>query len=121
MVNKRALFASLAYAWMIFFIFSPGVGAQYLVWAAPFILILSPQLYAFFTAGSSLFLFFFYNTICRGFPWYVGISNGDCQNDWTPWSIWPWAILVVAAVLLWKQGRRDYPSLRLLSLETVRD
>ena len=55
----------------------PGIGAQYLVWAAPFILVLSPQFYALFTAGSSLFLFFFYNAICRGLPWYGGVSDGN--------------------------------------------
>jgi hypothetical protein len=93
MVRGRALFASLAYTWVIFFVLSPGIGAQYLVWAAPFILVLSPQFYAFFTAGSSLFLFFFYNTINRGLPWYGGMSNGDFKTDWTPWSIWPWATL----------------------------
>jgi Gpi18-like mannosyltransferase len=121
MASGRALFASLAYTWVIFFVLSPGIGAQYLVWSIPFILVLSPQFYALFMVGSSLFLFFFYNTICRGLPWYGGMSNGDFKIDWTPWSIWPWAILIVAAVLLWKQGRRDHPSLRLLSLEAVRD
>lgn len=121
MTSGRALFASLAYTWMIFFLVSPGVGAQYLVWAAPFILVLSPQFYAFFTAGSSLFLFFFYNTISRGLPWYGGLSNGNFKMDWTPWSIWPWAILIVASVVLWKKSRRDHPSLRLLSLEAIRD
>jgi hypothetical protein len=121
MASGSALFASLAYTWMIFFVLSPGIGAQYLVWIAPFILVLSPQFYALFTAGSSLFLFFFYNTISRGLPWYGGMSNGDFKIDWTPWSIWPWAILIGAAFLLWKQGRRDRPSLRLLSFEAVRD
>ena len=121
MTSESALFASLAHTWVIFFVLSPGIGTQYLVWAAPFILTLSSQFYAAFTAGSSLFLFFFYNTISRGLPWYGGISNGDFKIDWTPWSIWPWAILVVGTVLLWKQSRRDDPSLRLLSLAAVRD
>jgi hypothetical protein len=121
MVSERALFASLAYTWVIFFILSPGIGAQYLVWAAPFILVLSSQFYALFTAGSSIFLFFFYNTISRGLPWYRGMSNGDFKTDWPPWSIWPWAILIVAIILLWKRARREHPALRLLSLEEVRD
>jgi len=115
LTSGRALFASLAYTWMIFFILSPGIGAQYLVWAAPFLLVWSPPFYALFTAGSSLFLFFFYNTICRGLPWYGGMSNGNFKTDWTPWSIWPWAILIAAAALL----RRNHPSLRWLSLKAV--
>lgn len=121
MASGRALFASLAYTWIIFFILSPGIGAQYLVWAAPFILVLSAPFYALFTAGSSLFLFFFYNTISRGLPWYGGMSNGNFKTDWTPWSIWPWAILIVTAVLRWRQSRRDHPSLRWLSLKAVSD
>ncbi len=121
MTSGRALFASLAYTWVIFFVLSPGIGAQYLVWAAPFILVLSPQLYAFFTAGSSLFLFFFYNIICRGLPWYGGMSNGDFKTDWAPWSIWPWAVLIIGAGFLWRQRRLERPSLRLFSFEAVSD
>ncbi len=117
LASRRALFASLAYTWMIFFILSPGIGAQYLVWAVPFFLIFSPSFYALFTAGSSLFLFFFYNAISHGLPWYGGMSNGNLKTDWTPWAIWPWAILIVAAVLRWQRSRRAQPSLRWLSLK----
>ena len=121
MTSGPALFASLAYTWMIFFILSPGIGAQYLVWAAPFLLVWSPPFYALFTAGSSLFLFVFYNTISRGLPWYGGMSNGNFKTDWTPWTIWPWAILIVAAALLWQQSRRGHSSFRWLSLQAVAD
>ena len=51
--NNRGFFASLAFAWLIFFAFSPGIGAQYLVWVAPFILLLSSQFYLWATAGST--------------------------------------------------------------------
>ena len=80
--SDRGLFASLAFVWLIFCVFLSGIGAQYLVWAAPFILLLSPQFYAFFTAGSTLFLFFFYNTISGGQPWYCGMSNGKRDAEW---------------------------------------
>jgi hypothetical protein len=115
------LFASLTYTWIIFFILSPGIGAQYLVWAAPIFLVFSAPFYALFTAGSSLYLFFFYNTISRGLPWYGGMSNGNFKTDWTPWSNWPWAILIATAILVWRQSRRDHPSLRWLSLKAVSD
>ena len=117
--SDRGLFASLAFVWLIFFVFSPGIGAQYLVWAAPFILLLSPQFYAFFTAGSTLFLFFFYNTISGGLPWYYGMSNGKRDAEWLPWSIWPWMILCVGMVLLWNKATRKNYLLRLLSLKSV--
>jgi hypothetical protein len=110
--SSRGFFASLAFAWLIFFAFSPGIGAQYLVWVAPFILLLSPHFYLWSTAGSTLFLFFFYNTISSGFPWYYAISNGTRDAEWLPWSIWPWTILCVGMVLLWQQTTSEETSLR---------
>jgi Gpi18-like mannosyltransferase len=101
--SSRGFFASLAFAWLIFFVFSPGIGAQYLVWLAPFILLLSPQFFACCTAGSTLFLFFFYNTISGGLPWYYAVSNGQRDTEWLPWSIWPWMILGVGLILFYRQ------------------
>jgi hypothetical protein len=101
--SSRGFFASLAFAWLIFFAFSPGIGAQYLVWVAPFILLLSPQFYFWATAGGTLFLFFFYNTISGGFPWYYAVSNGRRDAEWLPWSIWPWTILCAGMVVLWQK------------------
>ena len=101
--SSRGFFASLAFAWLIFFVFSPGIGAQYLVWAPPFILLVSPRFFAFCTAGSTLFLFFFYNTISGGLPWFFGLSNGKRDAEWVPWSIWPWMILGVGLILLYRK------------------
>ena len=119
-LSPRALLASLAYGWMVFFIFSPGVCAQYMVWLAPFVLLLSPVLYGFLELGSSLFLFFFYNAIADKFPWYVGISTNGTTGAWTPWSVWPWAILIAGLIVLWRSGQRTNPSLRLWDWTTVR-
>jgi Glycosyltransferase family 87 len=96
-LDSRQLFISIAWVWIVFFIFSPGVCIQYLVWPAPFLLVLSPRLFSAFTAAGSLFAFFFYNTISGGLPWYRGISAGDLNERWLPWSLWPWAILIVGA------------------------
>jgi hypothetical protein len=119
LANDLGLITSLALAWLIFFVFSPGIGAQYLVWVAPFLLLFSPQFYACFTAASTLFLFFFYNTISGGLPWYYGVSNGQRDAEWLPWSIWPWMILSAGMVLLWNKATREKTSLRLLSLKPV--
>jgi len=35
-LSGERLFDSLAYAWIIFFVFAPSVSAQYLIWLAPF-------------------------------------------------------------------------------------
>jgi len=114
-----ALLSSLAYAWIVFFVFSPGVCAQYMVWLMPYVLILSPALYGYLELTSSLFLFFFYNTIADAFPWYVAISRSRSNLDWTPWSLWPWAVLIAGLIIFWKNARRRYPSLRLLSLDAL--
>jgi hypothetical protein len=105
--NGRGLIDSFAYAWLIFFVFAPGIGAQYMVWLAPFILILSPQFYVYLLASSSLFLFFFYNTINRGLPWYLGISEGNYRTDWVSWSVCPWAVLLAGMVMIWKSAARE--------------
>ena len=101
-VNGRGLIDSIAYAWIIFFLLSPGVCVQYMVWLAPFILVLSSSFYLWLTVSSSIFLFVFYNTIARGFPWFVAIS--DQRNlTWVPWSLLPWIVLIVGTIALWRK------------------
>ncbi len=118
-LNERALLNSIAYVWIVFFIFAPGVGAQYMVWLAPFILILSPALFAWLVATSSLFLFFFYNVTAHGLPWYLAISTNALNTVWTPWTVWPWATLIVALILFWREARAADPTMRLFSLKTA--
>jgi hypothetical protein len=119
-LGERALFDSVAYAWIVFFVFAPGVCAQYMVWLAPFALVLSPVFYGWLAASSSLFLFFFYNVNAGEFPWYSVISDGR-HGDWAPWSIWPWATLILGMILLWKRAAAADPSVRLFSLQTLRE
>lgn len=54
-LSPPALFSSIGYAWLIFFVFSSGIAAQYLVWLAPFVLLLSPK---FMQPSSPAVLFF---------------------------------------------------------------
>jgi len=115
-LDGRGMTGSIALGWMIFFVFSPGVCAQYMVWLAPFILLLSPTLYGWLTVTSSLFLFFFYNVICQGLPWYLGISTNQLNPLWTPWTVWPWATLIIGLVVLWKKASAADPALRLFTL-----
>ena len=116
--DAQALFVQLAAPGSSFSFLSPGVGAQYLVWLAPFILVLSPVLFGYLLATSSLFLFFFYNVITGGIPWYWGPST-TFNTVWTPWALWPWAVLITGMILLWKKARTADPSLRLLSLAPI--
>jgi hypothetical protein len=118
-LGGEAIFGSLAYAWIIFFVFTPSASAQYLVWFAPFVLMLSPVFYAWLTATSSLFVFFFYNVTAHGFPWYFSMSTDKLNTVWTPWALWPWATLIAGLVLIWKRAEALDPSLRLFTLETL--
>jgi uncharacterized membrane protein len=121
LLDGRGAIDSIAYAWMIFFVFSPGICAQYMVWIAPFSLLLSPSFYAWVTATSSLFLFAFYNAIAGGLPWYLAISSNNLEKIdlWAPWSLWPWATLILGLVLLWKKAIITDSSLRLFSVRTL--
>jgi len=101
-LDGRGVLESIALAWIVFFVFSPGVCAQYLVWPAPFLLILSPRLFAIVTASCSLFLFVFYNTICHGLPWYLGVSTNALVSQWAPWGLIAWATFVGGLALYWK-------------------
>ncbi|MEY2537211.1 MAG: hypothetical protein QOG67_951 [Verrucomicrobiota bacterium] len=118
--SGRGLFETIAYGWVIFFIFSPGICAQYMVWLAPFVCILSPTFYAWLTVTSSLFLFFFYNVTAHGLPWYLAVSTNALNTVWTPWSVLPWAALIAGMIVLWKNARKVDPTLRLFSLTTVK-
>ncbi len=119
-VSPVRLIDSLAYAWLIFFAIAPGICAQYMVWLAPFVLLLSPTFYAWITATSALFLFYFYNTTAGGLPWHLAISTAQLNTVWTPWTAWPWAAILVALVVLWRKARREDPTLRLVSAKLVR-
>jgi uncharacterized membrane protein len=119
----HAVIDSIAYAWIVFFVFAPGVSVQYMIWLAPFILILSPAFYGWLTVASSLFLFFFYNGLAGGLPWFIAVSrfsNPGRFNLLTPWSLWPWATLVCGMILFCKKAVAADPSLRLISFQTLR-
>jgi uncharacterized membrane protein len=119
-VENRGIWDSIAYGWIIFFVFAPGVGTQYLVWLAPFILLLSPTFYSWLLASSSIFAFVFYNVISHGLPWYRGVSTNALSKIWTPWSVLPWGVLITGAILIWIRRSQHNPSFRLLCLGAVK-
>jgi hypothetical protein len=116
-----AVFKSLAYGWMVFFVFSPAVAPQYLVWLVPFVLVLSPSIATYLIATSSMFLFFFYHICSGGFPWNLAISTRNSNEITTVWSLWPWAVLIAALMFLWRSALRCQPGFRLLCLAPLRD
>ena len=106
------IFSTLALVWTVFFVFAPGVGAQYLVWLPPFLLMQWPRWSAAIAAASSVFLFVFYDMICGGLPWYHGASTAELLPRWAGWSNLPWLALVafLAVALRRALAARAYSS-----------
>ena len=114
-----AFVETLAWTWLTFFILTPGVCPQYLVWLAPFILLASPSLYTALAISSSIFLFAFYNITSGGLPWSVALAMDESSQHWIVWSLVPWSVLIVGAVVLWLKrgaGRIDLALLKVAKL-----
>ena len=109
-VTEPEFFSTISYTWLVFFVFAPGACAQYLIWLAPFILISSPRFYSALLVSSSIFLFVFYQSTARSWPWFVALSTDSRREIWAPWSLLPWATIIAgAALILYKQiGRRTF-------------
>src|ERR1043166_268348 len=118
-LGGRLFLDSLAYTWIVFFVFAPGVSAQYLIWLAPFVLILSRQFYTWLLVSSSVFLFVFYNVTARHWPWKFAFSNNEVNGVWAPWSLLPWIALIAGSIALWRKTVQAEPALRLFSFETL--
>ena len=116
----RAFIDSLACTWLVFFVFAPGVCPQYLIWLAPFILVLSPALYTFVLISSSIFLFAFYNITSGGLPWKVALAMDDSMQHWTAWALLPWLIIVVGSFALWRKTHARKLDLRLFNFMKLR-
>jgi hypothetical protein len=114
-----ALFASIGYAWMIFFVLSPAIAAQYLVWLAPFILLLSPTFYGVLVAGGSIFLFALYTIISGGFPWYFGHASNKLNAICAHWALVAWLTLAGGLVAIVLNARRQHPDLRFVTLKSI--
>jgi len=101
----RAFLETLAYTWLMFFILAPGVCPQYLVWLAPFILLVSAPLYTALAVSSSIFLFAFYNITSGGLPWSVALAMDESTQPWIVWSLLPWIVLIVGgSIMRWKKA-----------------
>ncbi|HJT45942.1 MAG TPA: glycosyltransferase 87 family protein [Chthoniobacterales bacterium] len=103
-LSDAGLIDSLACAWLVLFVFAPSISPQYMVWLAPFVLLLSPKLYGWLTVATAVALFFFYNELAGGLPWYIGIArnNSGASSLTAAWMLWPWGILVVGLILFWR-------------------
>jgi uncharacterized membrane protein len=116
----QAFVESLARTWLVFFVFAPGVCPQYLIWLAPFILILSPTLYSCILVSSSVFLFAFYNITSGGLPWSVALAMDESKQHWTAWSLLPWLVVTAGSIVLWRKTADGKLDLRLFKFVKLR-
>jgi len=106
---EPGLIDTITYTWLIFFVLAPGVCAQYLIWLAPFVLISNPKFYSALLVSSSIFLFAFYQSTARSWPWFAAITTDSRRELWAPWSLLPWiAMIIVAALLCYKHFGRQF-------------
>jgi Gpi18-like mannosyltransferase len=98
----RAFVESLAHLWLLFFIFAPGVCPQYLIWLAPFVIVLSPCLYTAILVASSIFLFAFYDITSGGLPWSVALAMDESKQHWTVWALLPWVAITAGSAIRWR-------------------
>lgn len=103
--RRRALggldfFTTLGAAFTWFFIFTSGAGVQYMVWFAPFLLLLSPRWWLALTAGSTVYLARYYQSgSLTPFPWDFSFPKGPEVPYWAPWTNLVWATFIALLCL----------------------
>jgi hypothetical protein len=91
--NAGDVWRFAALTWAIFFVLAPGIGAQYLVWLAPFVLVAAPPAYAAITAASTVALLAFYG-ITSSWRFDFAHSTILVEDDWLPWTCLPWLAII---------------------------
>ncbi|MDP9291327.1 MAG: hypothetical protein M3O82_03060, partial [Verrucomicrobiota bacterium] len=109
--------ATVGIAWLVFFICAPGVGVQYMVWSAPFLLLLTARGYAANTVAATVFLFVFYHSTSQG-RWFLAYPRGPEAPLWSAWGTLAWLSFV--GVFLARMWRRETTSRGLVALNKAR-
>ena len=100
--DASVLFTTIAFCWIAFFTLSPGMGMQYMVWFAPFVLVWNARWYTILTVVTSVTLFFFYQIGCGRLPWHH--TESPRFMPYTAVLLVPWAAFLACTIaLLWKQ------------------
>jgi len=104
--NAATLFGTVAFCWMAFFTFAPGMAPQYMVWFAPFVLVWNARWYTALIAVVSATLFAYYQVTVGTFPWYRTTSLRFLPYATT--LLVPWAVFVACTIAyLAKSARSD--------------
>lgn len=116
-LGERGLTDSLAYVWIVFCIRARRLRAIHGLARAihsNFVAAILPLAHRHEHTLPFLFLQH-HRTACLG----MAISTNTLNTTWTPWTIWPWAVLAIGMVLLWVKATSASPSVRLFSLRTL--
>ncbi len=83
---------TLGLAWIVFFLCAPGIGVQYMVWFAPFLLLLDARSYTVVTATATVFLAVFYQSCSSQgrFPWFLCVPLGPEVPYWSAVALLVW-------------------------------
>jgi hypothetical protein len=96
-------FVTMAAAFSWIFVFMPGAGAQYMVWFAPFILVMSPRWWSVLTAGCTFFLWrYYYSTSGFEFPFYIALPKIPLDWYWGWSSNCAWLVFVAMLLGCWR-------------------
>ena len=111
-VKSEEFLSTMAMGWCLFFVFAPGMGVQYLVWFAPFLLLHAVRPYALITllATAAMLAFYqFYFRIDPQYPWLTVVSGGVDLVAWCQYNLLLWLAFVAtltAGLLFPNAGRR---------------
>ncbi len=94
--EPKDFFATIAIAFVFLFVFASGGGVHYMVWYAPFLLLLNPRWWAALTAASTIFIFAFYQIGAKGewFPWNASTIPPDKIGAASAWTNLPWLVFI---------------------------
>jgi hypothetical protein len=99
----ETLFSTIAFCWAVFFAFAPGLGVQYLLWIAPFLLVWNARWYVGITVLSTLVLVPYYHISCGGrFPWWRAFTWNFAP--YYPYLVILWAGFLACAVAFVMKG-----------------
>jgi len=92
------LFGALGFAWIAFYALAPGMGMQYMLWFAPFLLVWNARWFSLLTVLVSAILFIYYQTCCATAPWFRADSTRFAAHMGL--LLIPWISFVACAIAM---------------------
>jgi hypothetical protein len=112
--RKPALFTQCGFIAFLCIFSTPGFGAQYLAWLAPWAADLGDKRSIWYYVSSGAFLFLFYTQLSGGFPWFLANGYDPGPMSWAgtflfPVSVACWISTGAVAWGIWQKQLRHFP------------